>query len=324
WTDRHCRYLHRLLSRRALLYTEMVTAKAVIHGDRQRLLGFHPAEHPVALQLGGSDPADLAKAARIGEQWGYDEIDLNCGCPSDRVQAGRFGACLMAEPDLVAACVRAMIQASPLPVTVKTRIGIDHTPDEFLDRFVDRVAEAGVTSFVVHARQAWLDGLSPKENREVPPLRYDRVHALARRRPDLAITINGGIRTPGAARAQLDHVAGVMVGREAYQNPMSLPAFERAVFGPDGGAGAPMDEPMDDRAVVERMAVYARAQARRGVPLRAIARHMLGLFAGRPGARAWRRRLSEGMHDPTADADLLRAAADLVDRASRAPAATFC
>ena len=305
WTDRHCRYFHRQLAPHALLYTEMITAAAVRHGDRERLLGFDPAERPLALQLGGSDPAELAFAARIGEAFGYDEIDLNCGCPSPRVKKGAFGAALMAEPERVAACIEAMRAATRLPVTVKCRIGIDDCEDyPFLRRFVELVAAAGCEVFVVHARKAWLEGLSPKENREIPPLRHDLLRRLVAERPDLVFVANGGIRTPAEVRDHLAHVAGVMIGREAYRNPWRLAELDRALFGP----GAPASR----LEVVERMAAYAERQAARGVPLKAIARHMLGLFNGLPGARAWRRSLGEGMIRPDAGPDLLLRAASRV------------
>ena len=286
WTDRHCRAFHRTLTRRALLYTEMVTAPAVIHGDREKLLGFDAIEHPVALQLGGSDPAQLAEAARIGEGFGYDEINLNVGCPSDRVQSGRFGACLMREPALVAACVAAMGAAVRAPVTVKCRIGVDdQAPERALPALVDACAAAGVASFVVHARKAWLQGLSPKANRDVPPLDYALVHALKRERPQLVISINGGLTDLDAARAQLAHVDGVMLGRAAYHDPSLLGRVDAEIF----GDGAPVD-PFD---AVERHRLYLAARLEEGVPLAAMTRHMLGLFAGRAGARLWRRRLTE-------------------------------
>ena len=303
WSDRHCRYLHRLLAPDALLYTEMVHTGAVIHGDPERHLGFHAAEHPVALQLGGSEPAELARAARIGAEAGYDEINLNCGCPSERVQRGRFGACLMAEPEHVADCVAAMVAAVAVPVTVKCRIGIDDSEEqEFLGRFVATVAAAGCRTFVVHARKAWLRGLSPKENREIPPLRYEVVHRLKRDRPDLEIVINGGIRSPAAASEQLRSVDGVMVGREAYESPWSLTRFQAALLGREASVSR-----LD---VVEAMAGYAQIQMARGVPLRSIARHMLGLFNGLPGARAWRRRLAAIV--PADGVAVLREAAALV------------
>lgn len=306
WTDRHCRYFHRRLTRHALLYTEMVTAAAVRHGDREKLLGFDPVERPVALQLGGSDPAELAEAARIGADFGYDEINLNVGCPSDRVQSGRFGACLMAEPDLVAACVATMRRAVPVPVTVKCRLAIDEMEEwPTLAGFVRRVGEAGCTRFIVHARKAWLKGLSPKENREVPPLRHDLVHRLKAERPEIDITVNGGIRTLDAAAEHLAHVDGVMIGRAAYEDPGLLAEVDRRFFGA-------ADDPADAHAAVAAMLPYVEAQRGRGVALAAITRHMLGLFQGRPGARAWRRYLSENAPRPGAGPEVLAAAAALV------------
>ncbi len=300
WTDRHCRMFHRQLSARALLYTEMVTAPAVIHGDRDRLLGFDAREHPVALQLGGSDPALLAEAAKVGEGCGYDEINLNVGCPSDRVQSGRFGACLMAEPDLVAHCVEAMITAVSVPVTVKCRIGIDdQDEDEDLSRFVDTVARAGVTSFTVHARKAWLEGLSPKENRDIPPLNYPRVYGLKKARPDLEIILNGGIDTLVDTQGHLANVDGVMMGRAAYHSPWLLAQVDEVLFG-----AAPFAKTRHE--IVEAMADYA-AQA--DAPLHHITRHMLGLFQNCAGARGWRRHLSENVHREGATADLLIEAA---------------
>ena len=285
-TDRHCRYFHRLLAPGTLLYTEMVHCGAILHGDVLRHLRFDPAEHPVALQLGGSEPAELAAAARIGHRLGYDEINLNCGCPSDRVQRGRFGACLMAEPARVAECVAAMVAAVPVPVTVKCRIGIDANQDfEFLAAFVATVAATSCRTFVVHARNAWLKGLSPKENREIPPLRYEAVWRLKREFPGLEVVLNGGLRSADAALAQLEQVDGVMIGREAYENPWSLTAFQAALVG-----GGPAGTARAD--IVAAMADYAAARRREGVPLRTVARHMLGLFNGLPGARAWRRRLA--------------------------------
>ena len=299
WTDRHCRMLHRLLAPGALLYTEMVTTGALLHGDAERFLAFDPRESPVALQLGGSEPTELARAVERAAGWPYVELNLNVGCPSDRVRSGRFGACLMAEPERVAACVAAMRAVTDRPVTVKCRIGIDDSDEEaFLDRFVDLVAAAGCDTFIIHARKAWLSGLSPKENREVPPLRHDRVRRLKRRRPDLVIVLNGGLTDPQAAAAELDHLDGVMIGREAYQNPYSLAAFTRALLNP---AYAP-----PARAhIVEAMRDYAREAEARGTPVRAIARHMHGLYNGLPGARAWRRQLSTAMHEPGADASIL-------------------
>ena len=303
WTDRHCRYLHRLLAPGALLYTEMVHTGAVLHGDLERHLGFAPAEHPLALQLGGSEPAELQRAARIGAELGYDEINLNCGCPSDRVQRGRFGACLMAEPERVAECVAAMAAAVQVPVTVKCRIGIDDSEEhEFLDRFVATVAAAGCGTFVVHARKAWLRGLSPKENREIPPLRYEVVHRLKRDHPGLRIVLNGGLRSPAAAREALQSVDGVMIGREAYENPWSLTRLHAALTG--------VEHHLTRLDVVEAMAAYAAVQLARDVPLRSITRHMLGLFNGLPGARAWRRRLAA--IEPADGIGLLREAMALV------------
>jgi tRNA-dihydrouridine synthase A len=298
-TDRHCRYFLRLIARRALLYTEMIPTGAILHGPRARVLRFDPAEHPVALQLGGADPDELARAAELGATWGYDEINLNVGCPSDRVQSARFGACLMAEPALVAECVRAMRQAVGVPVTVKTRIGIDAQDSyDFLRRFVETVAEAGCGTVIVHARKAWLSGLSPKENREIPPLRYELVRRLKQDFPVLEVILNGGIRSLEQARAELAHIDGVMLGREAYQNPYGLAIWERALY-----AG---DEPLPERAeIFRRLLPYIERELAEGTPLRAIARHILGLFNGLPGARAWRRHLSEGAHREGAGAEIL-------------------
>ncbi len=318
WTDRHCRYFHRLLAPHALLYTEMVTTAAIRHGDRRRLLAFDAAERPLALQLGGSEPGELAFAARIGEDFGYDEINLNCGCPSPRVRKGAFGACLMAEPERVADCVAAMRAAVSLPVTVKCRIGIDEHDDyDFLRRFVEIVAAAGCEVFIVHARKAWLDGVSPKQNREVPPLRHDFVHRLGVERPDLVIVANGGIRSLAEVRHHLGRVDGVMLGREAYQNPWRLAELDRALFGP----GAPESR----MEVVVAMAAYAARQSGAGVPLKAIARHMLGLFNGLPGARSWRRTLGEGMVRADASPELLPDAASRVrDPGSAEASLTVC
>jgi len=289
WTDRHCRYFHRLLSRHALLYTEMVTTGALIHGDVPRHLRFNAEEHPVALQLGGSEPADLAHSARLGQQWGYDEINLNCGCPSERVQRGAFGACLMAEPALVADCVKAMVDAVDVPVTVKHRIGIDKTESyEFVRDFVGTVAEAGCKVFIVHARNAWLQGLSPKENREVPPLRYALVHRLKAEFPHLTIAINGGITTSEQVAQQLQLLDGVMIGREAYHNPWWLASWDAAFFGADG-VGGPDGVALTREQVEAQMCDYmAREAAAHGTPWSSIARHMLGLRNGLPGARRWR------------------------------------
>jgi tRNA-dihydrouridine synthase A len=285
WTDRHCRRLHRALSRRARLYTEMLTAEAVIHGDGARLLAFDPAERPVALQLGGSDPARLALAARIGEDAGYDEINLNVGCPSDRVQSGRFGACLMAEPALVAECMAAIGAAVRIPATVKCRIGVDEQdPDEALFGLVDACAAAGVDVFVVHARKAWLKGLSPKQNRELPPLDYPLVWRLKRERPGLTIVINGGVSSLDEAEAHLAHVDGVMLGRAAYHTPGLLGEADRRLFG-DG-----VDVTAETAVAV--YLPYVRAELAKGTHLAAMTRHMLGLFHGQPGARSWRRILT--------------------------------
>jgi tRNA-dihydrouridine synthase A len=301
-TDRHCRYFLRLLSRRALLYTEMIPVGAIVHGDRDRFLGFDAREQPVALQIGGADPGALALCAREAAARGYVEVNLNVGCPSDRVQAGRFGACLMAEPDLVADCVAAMREAAPIEVTVKSRIGIDDRDSyDALAAFVERVAGAGCRSFIVHARKAWLKGLSPKQNREIPPLRYDVVHRLKRDFPALEIVINGGIMTLDAAAAQLAAVDGVMIGRAAYQDPYMLAAADRVLFG--DAHPAPTRE-----AVVAAMIPYAAAQRARGVPLSAITRHLLGLFNGVPGARAWRRTLSAQAHRAGAGAEVIERA----------------
>ena len=285
WTDRHCRVLHRTLTARALLYTEMLTTGAILHGDRARLLAFDPLEHPVALQLGGSDPADLAAAARIGEAEGYDEINLNVGCPSDRVQSGRFGACLMREPELVAEGMAAMIAAVGVPVTVKCRIGVDdQDPEESLFRLVDLSAAAGVTRFIVHARKALLQGLSPKQNRDVPPLNYPLVYRLKRERPDLHISINGGIASLDEAGAHLAHVDGVMIGRAAYHTPGMLAEVDRRMFGAGDDA--------DLADVVAGYRDYVASELARGTHLAAMTRHMLGLFHGVPGARTWRRILT--------------------------------
>ncbi|GAB2751381.1 tRNA dihydrouridine(20/20a) synthase DusA [Melaminivora jejuensis] len=283
WTDRHCRHLHRLLSRHARLYTEMVTTGALLHGDVQRHLRFGQAEHPVALQLGGSEPADLARCARLAAEWGYDEVNLNCGCPSERVQRGAFGACLMNEPQLVADCVKAMADAVALPVTVKHRIGIDQREDYgFVRDFIGTVAEAGCQVFIVHARNAWLKGLSPKENREIPPLRYDVVARLRHDFPALTLAINGGIATDALVHEQLQLLDGVMVGREAYHNPWWLARWDEAFFG-----AAP--NPLTREEIEEAMVIYMEHEARsHGTPWQAIARHMLGLRNGLTGARRWR------------------------------------
>jgi tRNA-dihydrouridine synthase A len=304
WTDRHCRFFHRLLTRRALLYTEMVTAEAVIHGDRQRLLAFNPEERPVALQLGGSDPDRLAEAAAVGAGFGYDEINLNVGCPSDRVQEGRFGACLMAEPELVAACLARMQRRVTVPVTVKCRIGIDHQDGEAdLERFVSTVAAAGCKTFIVHARKAWLDGLSPKENRKVPPLDYGRVFRLKEAHLQLEIVLNGGINSVEDAERTLAHVDGIMFGRAAYHTPYILAEVDRRLL----GDRAP---PIQRGEVLERLIPYIERHLAQGGRLNNITRHVLGLYHGQPRARAFRRHLSErGVRDGAGIAVLLQALA---------------
>lgn len=287
WTDRHCRYFHRLLTKRARLYTEMLTADAVLRGDRERLLAFSPAEHPVALQLGGSDPAKLAEGAEIGVAFGYDEINLNVGCPSDRVQEGRFGACLMREPDVVARCVAAMIARVTAPVTVKCRIGVDEQDAEAdFQRFIDIVAGAGCRTFVIHARKAWLSGLSPKENREVPPLDYTRVYRLKAARPELTVVLNGGIETLDEGEPHLAHVDGVMLGRAAYRTPYMLSEVDGRFFGSDARPPARAD-------VVSQLMPYAEKHIRDGGRLSTISRHVLGLYHGRPQGKAFRRHLGE-------------------------------
>lgn len=300
WTDRHCRVFHRHLTRRALLYTEMLTTGAVIHGHRERLLGFDACEHPVALQLGGSDPGELAEAARIGEAFGYNEVNLNVGCPSDRVKDGRFGACLMAEPELVARCVEAMKRTVAVPVTVKCRIGIDEQdPEVALDTLACAVVAAGCDALIVHARKAWLNGLSPKENRDIPPLDYDRVYRLKRVMSDVPIIINGGIPGIDEAKAHLDHVDGVMLGRAAYQEPWRLLTVDRDIF----GEAAPHATMQD---AFEAMMPYIEQQLARDTRLHAITRHFVGAFHAVPGARAFRRHLAEQGVKPGAGLDVLR------------------
>ena len=301
WTDRHCRALHRTLTVRALLYTEMITTGAVLHGDRERLLGFDDCEQPVALQLGGSEPGDLAQAARIGEDLGYREINLNVGCPSDRVQSGRFGACLMREPELVADCMAAIGAAVSVPATVKCRIGVDdQEPEESLFTLVDLCARAGVTTFIVHARKAWLEGLSPKENRDIPPLDYPLVYRLKRERPALTVVINGGIGSLDEVEAHLQHVDGAMLGRAAYHDAAILGQVDRRVFGEDG-------EDVGPHEAVERYLPYVERQLARGVHLAAMTRHMLGLFHGLPGARSWRRILTVEGVKPGAGVEVIEA-----------------
>jgi tRNA-dihydrouridine synthase A len=312
WTDRHCRVFHRALSRHAVLYTEMVTARAVKHGDREKLLGFDVREQPLVLQLGGSEPAILAEAARIGEDWGYSAINLNVGCPSDRVQGGNFGACLMATPQLVADCISAMRAVVSIPVTVKCRIGIDaQDEDEDLQRFVETVSRAGCTTFIVHARKAWLKGLSPKENREIPPLNYERVYRLKQSRPDLAIHINGGIATVEQSLTHLSHVDGVMLGRTAYQTPWELAAVDPAL----AGADAPV---ATRREAVEVMLPYMAQHLASGLPLHRITRHMLGLYHAQPGGRIWRQILSTdaGRHGAGIDV-VMKALAAVEEQAAR-------
>lgn len=305
WTDRHCRYLHRLLSQRALLFTEMVTSAAVVHGDRERLLAYHPAEHPVAVQLGGSDPAELAEATRICADLGYDEINLNVGCPSDRVQSGRFGACLMADPEGVARSIVAMKAVTDRPVTVKCRIGIDDQDSEAdLDRFADAMVGAGVDALYVHARKAWLQGLSPKENRTVPPLDYNRVYRLASRLAPLPVMINGGIETLEQSEAHLVHTSGVMMGRSAYHTPMVLAGVDARIFGDDG-------KPVTLETVMAAMTGYAEKEMSGGARINQITRHMLGLANGRPGAKTFRQILS-------VDACRRGAGPDVLDRAMTA------
>ena len=311
WTDRHCRYFLRLISRKAWLYTEMVTTGAILHGDRERLLGFHPDEQPVALQLGGSDPGALARCARLGAERGYAEINLNLGCPSDRVQSGRFGACLMAEPALVAEGVAAMAAAVDIPVTVKCRIGIDQQEDfETFAAFIDTLATAGCRTFIIHARNAWLQGLSPKENREIPPLRYDWVYRLKEERPGLEVILNGGIRSLAEAETHLQRVDGVMLGREVYHNPWLLAEVDRRLYGAEAPA-------LDRVGVVRAMLPYIEAGLAEGVYLKHITRHMLGLFQGQPGARAWRRHLSEHAHRPGADLRVVEDALEKMCAAAR-------
>ncbi len=308
WTDSHCRVLHRLLTARTLLYSEMVTADAVLRGDRARLLGFDASEHPLALQLGGSEPAKLAEAARIGEDFGYDEINLNVGCPSDRVQSGRFGACLMKEPALVGDCMAAMARAVRLPVTVKCRLGVDEQdPELSLRDLIGQCAAAGVTNFAVHARKAWLDGLSPKENRDIPPLDYELVYRVKRENPRLTITLNGGIQTLETAEAHLAHVDGVMLGRAAYQSPALLAEIDARFF---GGAAVDLDQ------AVSAYCEYVERKLAQGVRLNSMTKHMLGLYNGRKGARPFRRHLSENATREGAGITVLRDALAFLQRDS--------
>lgn len=286
WTDRHCRYFYRIMSKHAVLYTEMVTTGAIIHGKGD-FLAFNEQEHPVALQLGGSNPTDLAHCAKLAEQRGYDEVNLNVGCPSDRVQNGMFGACLMAKPDLVAQCVKSMQDEVSIPVTVKSRIGIDDLDSfEFLVEFINKVSEAGCKTFIIHARKAWLTGLSPKENRDIPPLDYDRVYKIKQLFPHLEIIINGGIKTFGDCQQQLENVDGVMVGREAYQNPYMIAAVDNEIYGE-------CEEPISRLEVVEQLAEYITKHEQDGGRAWHVIRHTMGLFQGLPGAKIWRRYLSQ-------------------------------
>lgn len=315
WTDRHCRVFHRQITRHTWLYTEMVTTGALVYGDVERHLRFSEEEHPVALQLGGSDPADLAKSAKLGQQWGYDEINLNCGCPSERVQKGAFGACLMAEPQLVADCVKAMRDAVTIDVTVKHRIGIDRVEDySFVRDFVGTVADAGCKTFIVHARNAILKGLSPKENREIPPLRYETAYQLKREFADLEIIINGGIKTDAEIALHLEHVDGVMMGREAYHNPYAMATYDARFYGDERA-------PKTRIEVLEAMIPYIQAQldlyASRGLKLNSITRHMLGLMAGLPGARAFRQIMSDSKKLGSANPLLLLEAAGQMSPVSK-------
>jgi tRNA-dihydrouridine synthase A len=315
WTDRHERYFLRLIARRVRLYTEMIPTGAILHGDAGRFLRFDPAEHPVALQLGGADPDALARCAEIGQRFGYDEINLNVGCPSGRVQNARFGACLMADPDLVARCVAAMAGAVDVPVTVKTRIGIDDQDGyDFLARLVEAVAAAGCNTLILHARKALLAGLNPKQNREVPPLRYDVVARVKRDFPGLQVVANGGIRTLDQARARLAEVDGVMIGREAYQNPYCLAAWQQELM-------STTDAVPSREGVVENLLPYVERELAEGTPLKAITRHLMGLFNGLPGARAWRRHLSEKAHRRGAGPEVIQdALAQVSFRSARAAA----
>lgn len=307
WTDRDCRYLLRLISQHALLYTEMVTTGALIHGDRQRFLAHDQLEYPLALQLGGSDPEELAQCAKMGEDAGYQEININVGCPSDRVQSGRFGACLMAEPDVVADSVAAMQAVVNIPVTVKTRLGIDeHDSYEFLTTFIDKVSAAGCDTFILHARNAWLKGLSPKENRDIPPLNYERVYQVKKDYPHLHIDINGGVQDLDQVMDHLKHIDGVMMGRAIYHNPYLLAEADSQVFGQN-------NDVMSRHEVIETMLPYIELRMQQGRPLKSITRHLLGLFQGRPGARSWRRHLSENAHLPGANIHILKEALSLVD-----------
>lgn len=314
WSDRHCRYFWRLMSQKTLVYTEMVTTGALLHGDQARHLAFHPAEHPIALQLGGSDPQELARCARLAQDWGYDEVNLNCGCPSDRVQNNRIGACLMQEPGRVADCVAAMKSATDLPVTVKHRIGVDEMDSNAdLSHFVGQLHQAGCRTFIVHARKAWLQGLSPKENRNVPPLDYPRVKALKREFPDCEVIINGGVTSLDEAETLLQELDGVMLGRELYTNPYILAGVDQRFFG--------SKHPLPDRdQVLEAFMSYIGTQLAQGLSLKYMTRHILGLYQGQPGGRQFRRIISERAHRPGAGLEVLEAARDAM-RASAASVA---
>ena len=303
WTDRHCRWFHRQLSSHVLLYTEMVTANAIIHGDRNYLIGFNPAEHPIALQIGGSEPLALAQAAKIGEDFGYDEININIGCPSDRVQSGRFGACLMAEPDLVAQCYSAMSKAVDIPVTVKCRLGIDdQNLNETLPEFIEKVSSAGCEHFIIHARKAWLKGLSPKENRDVPPLNYDLVKAMKAAYPALEIVLNGGLKTLAAAQSESEGLNGVMFGRAAYHSPWILTDIDQLFYGAPVFSASRED-------ITEKIIDYVSKIQDTDRSAKAIIRHIMGLYAGQAGARHWRRTLSEGLAARKAPSDIIQSAA---------------
>ncbi len=308
WTDRYYRYFMRLITRHTQLYTEMVTTGALLHGDHKRFLQFDPSEHPVAMQLAGSNPSDLATCSRIVQEAGYDEVNLNVGCPSDRVQSGRFGACLMLEPNLVAECIDAMQQAVSIPVSIKHRIGIDQDDSyETLHHFVTTVAQTGCRTFIVHARNAWLEGLSPKENRDIPPLRYEIAHRLKMDFPNLEIIVNGGITTLAATQEQLHHLDGVMIGREAYQNPWILSEADRLIFGDD--------HPIPSRhEIIKQLIPFVQREFEQGTPINRITRHILGLFQGQPGAKAWRRHISENAHRQDAVPELITEAAKAVHK----------
>jgi tRNA-dihydrouridine synthase A len=311
WTDRHDRYFLRLITNHTRLYTEMLTTQAIMFGDREKLLNFNPLEHPLALQLGGSDPNEMAECARIAEGWGYDEVNINIGCPSDRVQAGRFGACLMKEMDLVAKCVETMRNTVSIPITIKCRIGVDEqNPDEILPHFIACIASSGCEVFIIHARKALLSGLSPSENRDIPPLQYPLVHQIKLDRPDLTIVLNGGLRSVNEGQAHLSNVDGVMLGRAAYQTPWILSKVDSDVFLDDSGS-------KNREEVIESMVDYIGRRMREGVPLKSITRHMMGLFHGEPGARSWRRVLSEEARLSSADANLLWKAASFINSKSQ-------